>query len=96
MALGAGTIMTVDEVKRAADAGASFIVSESGCQRHRSHEETPSCFTARLLHAFGGRQRRFNAGADAVKLFPATSLGQASSRRSPGRCPECAPSPLEA
>jgi Entner-Doudoroff aldolase len=75
MAVGAGTVMTVDEVKRAADAGASFIVSPN--RNIRVIEATkklnlvslPGCFTpSEIVEAL-------NAGADAVKLYPATSLG---------------------
>ncbi len=75
MAVGAGTVMTVDEVKRAADAGASFIVSPNRdvsvieATKRLNLVSLPGCFTtSEVVEAL-------NAGADAVKLFPATSLG---------------------
>src|SRR6476620_6354691 len=75
MAVGAGTVMTVDEVKRAADAGASFIVSPNRdvsvieATKRLNLVSLPGCFTpSEIVEAL-------NAGADAAKLFPATSLG---------------------
>lgn len=75
MAVGAGTVLTPEEVRRAADAGASFIVSPN--RDLRVIEATkrldlislPGCFTpSEVVEAI-------NAGADAAKLFPANSLG---------------------
>lgn len=68
---GAGTVLSPDDVARAADAGAQFIVSPNtdtdviGASRQRGLETLPGFFTATeaLLAA--------KAGADALKLFPA-------------------------
>jgi Entner-Doudoroff aldolase len=75
MAVGAGTVLTPEEVKQAAEAGASFIVSPN-CDA-RVIEATkklnlvslPGCFTPSEVVA------AIHAGADAAKLFPATVLG---------------------
>jgi Entner-Doudoroff aldolase len=75
MAVGAGTVLTPEEVSQAADAGASFIVSPN--RDLRVIETTkrlglislPGCYTpSEIVEAI-------NAGADAAKLFPANSLG---------------------
>lgn len=77
MAVGAGTVLTPNEVLRAADAGATFIVSPN--RDLAVIEQTkkldlvslPGCFTpSEVVEAV-------NAGADAAKLFPANSLGPA-------------------
>ncbi|MCI0524603.1 MAG: bifunctional 4-hydroxy-2-oxoglutarate aldolase/2-dehydro-3-deoxy-phosphogluconate aldolase [Acidobacteria bacterium] len=75
IAVGAGTVLRVDEVERAAGVGARFIVSPN---RNVSVIETtkrlglvslPGCFTpSEIVEAL-------DAGADAAKLFPARSLG---------------------
>ncbi|MDA1274989.1 MAG: bifunctional 4-hydroxy-2-oxoglutarate aldolase/2-dehydro-3-deoxy-phosphogluconate aldolase [Verrucomicrobia bacterium] len=77
MAIGAGTVMSPDDVRAAADSGAQFIVSPN---RDRSVIETtkrlnlasfPGCFTpSEIVEAL-------DAGADAAKVFPALSLGPA-------------------
>jgi len=73
--LGAGTLLDADTTKRAVDAGAQFIVSP--VFRHEviaaAHERgvpvMPGCFTATEILA------AWEAGADIVKVFPATSVG---------------------
>lgn len=75
MAVGAGTVLKTDEVRKAADAGARFIVSPnrnaSVIQTTKRHGlvSVPGCFTpSEILEAL-------DAGADAAKLFPASCLG---------------------
>lgn len=77
IAVGGGTVLTPNEVVRAADAGAQFIVSPN--RDVAVIEQTkklglvslPGCFTpSEVVEAI-------NAGADAAKLFPANSLGPA-------------------
>jgi 2-dehydro-3-deoxyphosphogluconate aldolase / (4S)-4-hydroxy-2-oxoglutarate aldolase len=87
MAVGAGTVMTVEEVKRAADAGAGFIVSPNRdvsvieATKRLNLFSLPGCFTpSEVVEAL-------NAGADAVKLFPATSLGPGFVRALAGPLP---------
>jgi len=77
MAVGAGTVLTPNEVLRAADAGARFIVSPNRDvavieeTKKRGLISLPGCFTpSEVVEAI-------NAGADAAKLFPANSLGPA-------------------
>lgn len=75
IAVGAGTVLRPEEVERAADAGARFIVSPN--LNARVIEMTkrlglvsfPGCFTpSEIVEALG-------LGADAAKVFPAQSLG---------------------
>jgi 2-dehydro-3-deoxyphosphogluconate aldolase/(4S)-4-hydroxy-2-oxoglutarate aldolase len=73
--LGAGTVTDPDTAARAIDAGAKFVVSPvfrrpilEMCHRD-SVCAMPGCFTpTEILDAW-------DAGADVVKVFPATSLG---------------------
>lgn len=75
IAIGAGTVVRVDQVNSVADVGASFIVSPNRnlaviqATKHRGMISIPGCFTpSEILEAM-------DAGADAAKLFPAGSLG---------------------
>ena len=75
IAVGAGTVLRADEVERAAGAGARFIVSPDrnanviGTTKRLGLVSLPGCFTpSEILEAL-------DAGADAVKLFPAQCLG---------------------
>jgi Entner-Doudoroff aldolase len=75
IAIGAGTVLSVDDVTRAADAGARFIVSPNRnvavirATRQRRLVSLPGCFTpSEIVEAM-------DAGADAIKLFPANCLG---------------------
>jgi 2-dehydro-3-deoxyphosphogluconate aldolase / (4S)-4-hydroxy-2-oxoglutarate aldolase len=73
--LGAGTVLDAETVARVADAGARFIVSPvfrpaviAACHA-RDVAAMPGCFTpTEILEAW-------DAGADIVKVFPATALG---------------------
>ncbi len=74
-AIGAGTVLTTTEVQQVAEAGGTFIVSPN-CDvaviketRRLGLASFPGCFTpTEVVQAMA-------AGADAAKLFPATSLG---------------------
>ena len=73
--LGAGTVLDADTVARVADAGARYVVSPvfrrsviEACHA-RDLAAMPGCFTpTEILDAW-------DAGADIVKVFPATTLG---------------------
>jgi 2-dehydro-3-deoxyphosphogluconate aldolase/(4S)-4-hydroxy-2-oxoglutarate aldolase len=73
--LGAGTVIDEDTAVRVIEAGAQFIVSPvfrpevvAACHRH-DVPAMPGCFTpTEILDAW-------DAGADIVKVFPATALG---------------------
>jgi 2-dehydro-3-deoxyphosphogluconate aldolase / (4S)-4-hydroxy-2-oxoglutarate aldolase len=73
--LGAGTVVDPETAKQVIDAGAQFIVSPvfrrsviAACHE-RDVPVTPGCFTpSEILDAW-------DAGADIVKVFPATALG---------------------
>ena len=88
IAVGAGTVLTPNEVLRAADAGAQFIVSPN--RDLAVIEQTkklglislPGCFTpSEIVEAI-------NAGADAAKLFPANALGPAFVKALRGPLPQ--------
>ena len=88
MAVGAGTVLTPNEVLRAADAGAQFIVSPNRDiavieqTKKLNLVSLPGCFTpSEVVEAV-------NAGADAAKLFPATSLGPAFVKALRGPLPQ--------
>jgi 2-dehydro-3-deoxyphosphogluconate aldolase/(4S)-4-hydroxy-2-oxoglutarate aldolase len=73
--LGVGTVLTAEEVDRAVDAGARFVVSPSvvpavieAATRH-GIASYPGAFTPTEIHA------AWTAGASAVKLFPGGALG---------------------
>ena len=75
MAIGAGTVLQAEEVERVAAIGGQFIVSPNRDVRviERTKQlgllSFPGCFTpSEVVEAT-------QAGADAVKLFPATMLG---------------------
>ncbi|GJQ21725.1 MAG: 2-dehydro-3-deoxy-phosphogluconate aldolase [Bacteroidia bacterium] len=73
--LGAGTVTDVETANHVIDAGAKFIVGPvlnteiiALCKR-RGIVVMPGCFTPTEIHT------AWKAGADIVKVFPATSLG---------------------
>jgi 2-dehydro-3-deoxyphosphogalactonate aldolase len=78
--VGAGTVLTPDEVRRAADAGASFVVSPNtrtdviaetvrlGLASYPGVATPTEAFTA------------LDAGARALKLFPSSMIGTAGMR----------------
>src|SRR5687768_15587591 len=73
--IGAGTVFRVDEMERASAAGARFIVSPNRdvtvveATKRAGLVSIPGCFTPSEI------REALAAGADAVKLFPASSLG---------------------
>lgn len=75
MLVGAGTVMTIGQLKMACDAGAGYIISpdvNTGLIR-----ETKKLGLASFPGALTPTEcvAAYNAGADAVKLFPAGRLG---------------------
>lgn len=73
--IGAGTVLTRETAEAVISAGAAFVVSPTfdrrvieACHRH-DIAVMPGCMTPTEIHA------AWSAGADIVKLFPATSLG---------------------
>jgi Entner-Doudoroff aldolase len=88
MAVGAGTVLTVEAVQRVADIGGSFVVSPNRnaaviTQTKRlGLASFPGCFTpSEVVEAV-------YAGDDAVKLFPAMSLGPEFVKAMRGPLPE--------
>jgi Entner-Doudoroff aldolase len=75
ISLGAGTVLTVEQLNEVADAGATFIVSPDSndaviaATRKLGCASFPGAFTPTEIVS------AFHAGADAVKLFPASTLG---------------------
>jgi 2-dehydro-3-deoxyphosphogluconate aldolase/(4S)-4-hydroxy-2-oxoglutarate aldolase len=86
--LGAGTVTDAATAERVIDAGARFVVSPvyrasivAAC-RKRDVPSLPGCFTpTEILDAW-------EAGADIVKVFPATALGPAFFRDIRGPLPQ--------
>jgi len=73
--VGAGTVLDADTADKVIDAGARFVVSPvfrpaiiEECERRRV-AVVPGCFTPTEILA------AWDAGADIVKVFPATALG---------------------
>mgnify|MGYP000156120399 CR=1 FL=1 len=81
--LGAGTVLTTDEVRRAADAGASFVVApdtdESVIEACKSLglPVIPGAYTPTEI------KRAYALGADMVKLFPAQTPDYIKAIRGP-------------
>jgi len=73
--LGAGTVLDAETAARVIDAGASFVVSPVFKREliERSHQRDvvaiPGCFSPTEIFT------AWEAGADFVKVFPATALG---------------------
>jgi len=75
LTIGAGTVMTTNELHSALDAGASFIVSPvfvphivEAC-RHKSIPVFPGAFSPQEIY------EAWEAGATMVKVFPAKMMG---------------------
>jgi len=88
IAVGAGTVLRREEVERAGKAGARFIVSPNrsamviGETKRLGLVSLPGCFTpSEIVEAL-------DAGADAVKLFPAQCLGTDFIKAMRGPLPE--------
>ena len=75
MAIGAGTVLSVEEVRAAYDAGATFIVSPDSDPEVIA--ETKRLGMASIPGAMTPTEikRAYALGADIVKLFPADDLG---------------------
>lgn len=75
MRIGAGTVLTLDQLKMAHDAGAEYIISPNTDEeliretRRRNLVSMPGAMTPSEV------MKAHNAGADFVKLFPAGELG---------------------
>ena len=75
MAIGAGTVMTLEQLHRAADAGARYIISPD--VNPALIAETKRLGLTSLPGAMSPTEivTAWNAGADAVKVFPIGDLG---------------------
>ena len=75
MCVGAGTVMTVEQVRAAVDAGAKYIISPN--TDREVIEETKKLGAISLPGAFTPSEAvsAYKMGADYVKLFPAGLLG---------------------
>ncbi len=73
--VGAGTVLTVDEVHMAADAGARFIISPD--TNAQVINETKKLGLVSIPGAMTPTEivRAYDSGADFVKVFPASALG---------------------
>jgi len=85
--IGAGTVLDAETARRAIEAGAQFVVSPIFRpavvdEAHRlGRPAMPGCFSPTEI------QQAWEAGADIVKVFPATSLGPAFFRDVRGPLP---------
>ena len=88
LAIGAGTVVSIDAAQRAIDAGATFLVMPHtdpdlvGWAAQRGVPALPGAFTPTEVLA------GWRAGAAAVKLFPASVAGPAFVRECLGPFPE--------
>ena len=75
LCLGAGTVLTVEQVYAAKEAGAQFILSPS--TDHKVIQKTKELGMVSIPGAMTPSEivAAWNAGADIVKLFPADDLG---------------------
>lgn len=87
-AIGAGTVLRIEEVQKVADVGAAFVVSPNrnirviGATKSKGLVSIPGCFTpSEAVEAV-------EAGADAVKLFPALALGPSGVKAIRGPLPD--------
>lgn len=82
IALGAGTVRTLEQCEAAAEAGAAFVVAPDldPAVVQRAHELGMAAVPGALTPGEVGRC--LAAGADAVKLFPVGSVGGAAYVRS--------------
>jgi len=88
MHIGAGTVLTTEQVQMTADAGGTFIISP--------HTDTELIKNIKQKHLFAlpGAMTvseivaAHNAGADYIKLFPASSLGPDFIRQVHGPLPQ--------
>lgn len=88
MHIGAGTVLAEDEVKMAAEAGASYIISPD--MREEVIRETKKQQLISIPGAMTPTEIRSarDFGADLVKLFPASSLGPAYFKAIRGPLPD--------
>ncbi len=85
LSIGAGTVMTLDELKSAAESGADFALSPvmftremlDYC-RERNVISVPAAFTPSEIHT------QLTWGADIVKVFPAVTAGPSYFRQLAG------------
>jgi 2-dehydro-3-deoxyphosphogluconate aldolase/(4S)-4-hydroxy-2-oxoglutarate aldolase len=81
--LGAGTVLTADEVHQAVDAGATFIVAPDTDEavivaaKERGAAVIPGAYTPSEI------KRAFQLGADMVKVFPAQTPAYIKAVRAP-------------
>ncbi|NED93843.1 bifunctional 4-hydroxy-2-oxoglutarate aldolase/2-dehydro-3-deoxy-phosphogluconate aldolase [Phytoactinopolyspora alkaliphila] len=86
--VGAGTVTTADEVRAVVDAGAEFVVSPSAeldvvrAAREAGVQSYPGAFTPTEILA------AWQAGASAIKVFPASTLGPSFFRNVAGPFPD--------
>ena len=75
MLLGAGTVLTKDQVDRAIDAGASFIVAPGFDPNVTQYVIDKGCLAMPGTATAGEMQQAMNMGCEVVKFFPAEANG---------------------
>ncbi|MCI1983891.1 MAG: bifunctional 4-hydroxy-2-oxoglutarate aldolase/2-dehydro-3-deoxy-phosphogluconate aldolase [Bifidobacteriaceae bacterium] len=75
MHIGAGTVLTVEGVDKAADAGAEFILSPNTVDEVIGESKRLGLISVPAALSPSEIWRAYELGADIVKVFPASSLG---------------------
>ena len=75
MLLGAGTVLTKEQVDRAIDAGASFIVAPGFDPNVTQYVIDKGCLAMPGTASAGEMQQAMNMGCEVVKFFPAEANG---------------------
>ena len=75
MRLGAGTVLTVEEVRAAYEAGAEYIISPGTDEEVMAETKRLGMLSIPGAMTPSEVQRAWKLGADMVKLFPADDLG---------------------
>ncbi|TXK84276.1 bifunctional 4-hydroxy-2-oxoglutarate aldolase/2-dehydro-3-deoxy-phosphogluconate aldolase [Paenibacillus sp. N3.4] len=75
MSIGAGTVMTAEQVDIACEAGATFILSPDTCESVIARTKELSLLSVPGAATPTEIARAYRLGADLVKLFPAADLG---------------------
>ncbi|HEY0118883.1 MAG TPA: bifunctional 4-hydroxy-2-oxoglutarate aldolase/2-dehydro-3-deoxy-phosphogluconate aldolase, partial [Cellulomonas sp.] len=88
--VGAGTVLTPDEVTAAADAGAEFVLSPDTREQVIRATKRLGLFSIPGALTPSEVGRAHDAGADVVKIFPAALLGPGYLRELHGPLPDVA------
>ena len=83
MTVGAGTVLTVEQVDLAKSAGAEYIVSPDTDEQVIKHTVNSGLVSLPGAYTASEVKKAHNAGADFVKLFPCTDAGYLKALKAP-------------